>query len=452
MTLANQVTKIRNALLLSTLQYAVKESLYYKRTLGDHYLKVRTVEDLWRLPIIDKQTMVANLEEILIGPQVDDFISLTSGTTGETFPVRRNRAECEEIIKVWNLVNNSNKGNNAKLPLILDVYYPSHSLPVAPPPRNVIRIPDVQHESSYRWLRKLLSNSYDFPETESRISAMTIIVPSLQTLTLYFLQENFRPSEFGVRRISTSSASLTTKWRAFLSEQWQAVIIDSYSLSEFASNGAIQCQECGYQHFVLPTLIPEIVDPLSHQPIESGVGALVLTGLHPFSQRQLFIRYWTGDVVECGPRCEHDDVGFRIKGRLDASLFLASGERARPLLLLMDVDDVLDSLSDINRPYSAKLGHTHFLSFLHPDLNRMIAPTPFHYHMQEKADGQHLVQLEVELSYLPQLFPDRVNELRHQIVSDLCARNPYLAAALDSRAVDMEVCFRSPHDPIARTF
>lgn len=447
MTLADQVRKIRNSLLPSTLEYAVSESRYYRRMLSDRYREVKTVEDLGCLPILDKQTMIANLEEILCHPQPDDLISFTSGTTGEILTVRRSRSECEELRKCWELLIERNRSKSVTQPLILEIYNVHHGLPIFPPPSNVIRIPEHhEHEGYYLWIKELLSSSFDFPGVEPQISVIRSSLTALRYLTLYFLQQDIRPCSFGIKKIATSGIYVSNRWRTFLAEQWQASIVDTYSLSEFASNGAVQCELCGYNHFVLPTLVPEIVNPVTYQPIESGIGLLVLTSLYPFSQRQPFIRYSTGDLVERGPRCVRDDVGFRIRGRMSQSLLLTETDGLNPLILSLDVYDVLDSLPDVNRSYSAalRLGP----GFLSPDLTRTVLPPSVRYTLQSLLDNRHVIQFEVGLNYMPELYPDRIDELSEYIVSALCARNPYLAEAIDEGSVEMSIRFLPPYAPL----
>lgn len=449
MTLAEQVRKIRENLLPSTIQYVLKESAFYKQTLKD-YGEIRTVEDLAHLPILTKQTIVENIREILCNPQPDDILVFTSGTTsGKPFLTRRSRSEIAEIQKCRELLPKHNKENNHFIPLVLEITGNMHGTPAPSMSREVIQVPALS-EGHVLTIHDLLASTFDFPGIESKISVLRIPYRPLQTLSLYFLQEGINCKDFGLKRISTTSFHISKRWRDFLTEQWQASLMDSYSLSEFPGNAAVQCEVCGYWHFVLPILIPEVVDPFTKQPIESGIGTLLLTGLYPFAQRQVLIRYWTGDLVERGPKCINDDFGFRMKGRLSQSILIHEKDQSKPLLLSFDLHDIIDVLPDINRSDLIKERSSlpNFSYLVKQELLRMMLPLPVRYTLENLPSGKYKIRLDIVLNYPPEFYPRRAQELAEYITTQLRSRNIILTEALDNHLCDIDVCFLSPHNSL----
>ena len=63
MSTAEKVNEIRNHLLPLTLENAVSESKFYKKTLGNLFKKVNAINDLPLLPILHKEEMAKNLAE-----------------------------------------------------------------------------------------------------------------------------------------------------------------------------------------------------------------------------------------------------------------------------------------------------------------------------------------------------------------------------------------------------
>jgi phenylacetate-coenzyme A ligase PaaK-like adenylate-forming protein len=452
MSLADKTRKIRNELLPSTLQHAVGESIYYRRALSKSYQQVHTLEDLVHLPILYKNVMIENLEECLCNPQPDDVLTFTSGTSGHPLVIRKSPAEIEEMRKCVDLPH----AKMDKLPMILETVGNYHGPPYLFTTKNTINVP-ASIETHLHWIHHFLSTSFDYPGIDSRISVIRSNPETMVSLTLYFLQKNIQPRDFAIKRIAVTGSHISDRWRAFLEEQWQATIVDGYSMSEFGGNAAVQCNMCGYQHFVLPILVPEILNPITKQPIEAGFGVMVLTSLYPFTQRQPFIRYWTDDLVECGPKCTRDDVGFRFKGRMSQALFLPDAEHIQPLIVPFDLHDVLDSLPDLKRPYPIMRGdeqqaseNAHLvLSFETAEKALLL---PVRYSLAELSPGKYVIRIEIGLSYVPDVYPERVQWMSEYIVSQLRARNLLLAEALDDKHVEFDIRFFPPYSSPANRF
>jgi phenylacetate-coenzyme A ligase PaaK-like adenylate-forming protein len=448
MNLAEQVTKIRNALLPATIEFAINNFPYYREILGECHQKIKTIEDLKYIPILDKQTLIARQQDLLWDPRPDDSLVFTTGTTSKVgLLMRRSAAELNEIKKCSVLANKHTRSETHDQPLILELSEDFHGVVqnTSASGTNIICVP-VSREIHYYWLIQLLSTDFNQPGVQSRISIIRSNISTFYYFTLYLIQNKIRPSDYQIKGVALTGHYLSENLRTFLEEQWQVTVTDSYSLSEFALNGTVTSEHAGYQYFILPTLIPEVVHPATHEPLESGLGALVLTSLYPFAQRQPLLRYWTGDLVERGPKSSFDAVIFKLKGRLIQSLILTEGDQIIPLIMPFDVQDILGWLPDIHR--SREHHSLKRVWFLDPELTRMTLPLPVRYSLENQGSDQHTIRFEIELNYMPELFPSRLNELRSYITSELCRRNRALTQAMSEKRVEMEFHFFPPKETL----
>lgn len=102
-------------------------------------------------------------------------------------------------------------------------------------------------------------------------------------------------------------------------------------------------------------MVAQVVDPDTHRPVRRGAGVLVLTGLFPFVQAMPLIRYWTGDLVEQGPRCAQAAFpGIRWLGRAASTPAWKDPKTGvrHAVVAPVDLVDFLES-----RPETARIAH-----------------------------------------------------------------------------------------------
>src|SRR5690606_13954983 len=84
---------------------------------------------------------------------------------------------------------------------------------------------------------------------------------------------------------------------------------------------ALECDDCGFHHWLPPPVVAEVVDVFTKKPVRSGVGVLVVTTRAPYVTTMPLLRYWTGALVELGPRCAaRGERGVRPLGRSDQAM------------------------------------------------------------------------------------------------------------------------------------
>lgn len=445
-TRSDRTAQFRKDFLRSTLLNCVTHSSYYRNQFGDAYLDVDLVSDLAVLPISDKTTLTAQVPNIVYPPRVDDVMSMTSGTTGVPFLVRRSPGELHEIQRLFSTMRDNSELNSS---LVLEIADDFHGAGTKGSESGAIRVPFSQPAHGH-WIINLLGSEFESPQGMKRIGVIQGLLGHVQALTLFLIQSGVDPGIFNVRDIATTGYFLTSAWRAFLERSWRAKIVDTYSLSEFAGNGAVECELCGCLHFIAPTIVGEVVDVFTRTPIsptEGQIGGLVLTGLVPFYQRQPLIRYWTGDLVEFGPTCSWDDFGFKFRGRAAHSIVWQKQGQSLGVLLEGDIAEVLSDIPELYRPLVPKI-----MRPIDPVLARLIPepPYPIQSRLVESTrveqHNQVRLELDISLSYIPEFYPERVADLQHSVRHQMLQLNPTLSDLVSSGDLHFELRFAGPHE------
>ncbi|MBS1151260.1 MAG: hypothetical protein H6Q89_2958 [Myxococcaceae bacterium] len=279
--------------------------------------------------------------------------------------------------------------------LALEVRTMLHGVPDGPPAGDRLRMPWTYTPVAFRQFSQLLHDSH----RGKRITSLVIGAAALRPLTAWLLEHDVDPSRLKVRMIGTNGFRLSDFWRRWLAAVWRAELWDNFSLSEF-STASLECPDCGHHHWLAPPLLHEVLDLVSQEPLERGLGELTLTGLHPFVQAMPLIRYRTGDLVEIGPRCPRAGArGFKPRGRIRHSLL----EGNRLLVSGQDVVEVLDAEGAVAR-------HPHPVETLGLVQTRDLGAVKYRLQREGRA-----AVLEVELRFDPMVFREEAAALVERI-------------------------------------
>lgn len=431
-TIARQpLPEVRRALLPGTLEYCARTIPYYGARWGDAWLRVQEPAGLVQLPLLIKEEAIEHQEDLLAGP-IPHFVGvISSGTShGERRPLRVPRTLSEHAVRLaFEELRHPSAG--IERPLVLEVRSMQHGIPEYPPLPHTIRVPWAFTANTLRLLRELLAR----PQPDGRwVTGLIISSPALTALTAHLLETGVDPSTtFRVREIGTNGARLPASWRALVEKSWGATLFDNYSLSELATP-ALECKQCGYNHWRLPPLVFEVLDVFTREPLSEGTGVLVLTTLYPFVQALPLIRYWTGDLVELGPVCEHTgERGVLCRGRLSQTL-VEPGVRGDPILLSpLDVEDWLNG-----SPLVARHEHPmRLLGLIHsPEIGVV------KFDLQRRTPTTVVVQ--VELRFDPRIYPESSATFAEQLRAELIRRNGRLRMLLERRELDLEIELVAP--------
>jgi phenylacetate-coenzyme A ligase PaaK-like adenylate-forming protein len=419
---------LRDALIGETVRHAGCESAFYRALYDEAGIdrgSISRVEDLERLPIVDKAMLRAAQQDALTraGTTVISHVQNTSGTTAERFFMYRSVAEA---CFIRDFFTDLARAEGPLAPLMLQLSYPYHGTATAVPGRAFVLCSAVHDAALMDHAVDLLRRSWAIPGVERQVSAIAGGTTGVYDLTDYVTRAGIDPRrDFQVRFFALEGNYVTRRWRAVLQEVWDAQVIERYSLSE-VFGGAIRCTLCDGYHFD-PHVVPEMVDPRTRTGISDGVGVLVLTPLYPFVQLQPLIRYWTDDLFRLQlSGCYAPSYHF--VGRVRQSLF-TGGDR-EPLIAGTDVVEALDGYAEIDWGSD---GH---------DSLRMPSAVPRVHGTFSPGCSPQRVLLEVDVVPNLALYPERRAELVTGITRTLRARSSRLDAALSNGTMQFDVAFR----------
>jgi phenylacetate-CoA ligase len=146
-----------------------------------------------------------------------------------------------------------------------------------------------------------------------------------------------------VRVVFCGGAVLPPALRRVIQEDWQARVVEIYGSNETMLLG-VSCTE-GRLHLCSSLIEAEVLDPLTHQPVQPGEpGVLTVTGL--VHEVMPLVRYFTGDLVRLGSEpcsCGESGSTIEVMGRYDDVIEIGGG-RATAYEVLDAAYDAADRL------------------------------------------------------------------------------------------------------------
>lgn len=397
------------SLLESTLEQAVRDVPFYRRRFGKR-------RELSSLPFLTKAEAIANQRELINGAPSGFVGTISSGThhaDGELLRVPQTPEEKEAIRALLAETFRGVKPDG----WVLEVQAAHHGVSEGSSPGRLV-MPWTYTRQSLRLFEALLSRAQ--PDGR-RVRSVVIGAGALMPLTSWFLSRGIEPSKFGVRAIGTTSFRLSPHWKALVEDAWGAQVRDNFSLSELPAP-ALECDECGFHHWLPPPVVSEVVDPFTKKPLRGGVGVLVVTTLAPYVTSMPLIRYWTGDLVELGPRCSAwKQTGFRPLGRMDQAIIT---KRDGLLVSPMDVSDFLEGRPEVAR-------HPHPMETL-----GLIPPGDCGAVKFELTKGP---KVRVELRFDPLVFGEEAHSLGVALAEHLLGKSTALRQLEKSGRGELEI-------------
>lgn len=343
---------LRDALIGQTVQHAARFSPFYRDLYAARGLdpsRIENTRDLSSVSIVTKKMLRAAGNRCLAfePDTVVSHIQHTSGTTGEPFLIHRSAQEAAFIDAFFSrLAERRDDFRTGPLPIALQLQPGYHGTSTSIP-ANLFPIEAMLSDGAKLDLvMTLLQKRFEIPGATDRIEVLMGGDREICTVTALAAARgpDFGPST-AVRFVTLSGNIVSTYWRDHIAEVWNATVIDKFSMSE-VFGGATYCPACGGYHFDAH-VVPELVSIDTHEPLESGIGMLILSGLNPFVQLQPMIRYLTGDLFRLDPKgCAAPR--YEVRGRIDDALVDGAG----PATILLDgvmVREVLDRHPEVVR-------------------------------------------------------------------------------------------------------
>lgn len=403
--------------LTDTVRFAVEHIPWYRERADRYAGPITSAEDLARLPILDRADVRADPRAFASSSEWPSSISYSSSTTGGVGQPRwRSDAEQRELAALIAAAPADDDG------ITLAVHPLDQGAPAAPSSVTRRLTAGLLVPWHFEWIHQVLRDGWESPSGCVRVTTLDGFSPGLRVLTHWLLDRGIDPSTFGVRRIYGYGSIQPGHWRRRLEAVWGATYQDLYGLSEVMLSDAAQCPLCGAYHHRLP-IVPEVLDLVTREPIEEGVGGLVLTELYPYAQLQLLVRYWTDDIVELAPPCPLGSFGIFVRGRRSMSAVIEHGPGRRLVVGGLQVGEVVAEHPDVAvttlawAPWATEAGAPRF---------------------RLEVRGSTIVAT-VGLRYDPGQFPAAAAAFVASILAQLRARVTGLAEWIDDGLVDLQV-------------
>lgn len=418
-------TTFHNLLLPRTLAYAANNILGY-RYLLPFVEKVKKVTDLPKLQILHKNHILERPDEFRNLNLGTTFLQHTSGTEGMTLILHR----CAEEVEFRNRfevesMNSEFESNLIVVSIGSDTFHGT-PMPVARPHSTFHLSPTDNFWMNH--VHEIVQRPWEFVPCKPAEAILSGLESDLRLVTAILLQRGFNFSSSVIRGLVTTGDAIPEHLHKWYETTWGTPLVNRYSLSEVLA-GAQNCLKCGWMHCD-PNIIGEVVDPVTHDPIDSGVGVLLLTTLYPFVQKQPFIRYWTGDLVEVGNGCHGAGPAFKLEGRLKDCIVDHSGESTQ---LVWSAKRMLDAVSEFPE---ITLSEGHDPSGILENAQAMGHPK-VRFSNVEKGSNHFL--LEFEPNYNPILHPDHDANICDRLYNALLSRHPVFASSVAHGQRELEV-------------
>jgi phenylacetate-CoA ligase len=324
-----QFRRHQDSRLREHIRFAATHVPYYKelfKRLGMDPLEVRTVEDLTRLPLLEKGAIRKSPNAFLRGGKRSRSWNklFTSGTTGSPMDLFSSR---ESFTRTWSFV--------FRLREWAGLHDPIFPRRVQFTGRNIIPDRRTMDDGTF-WRRNLAGNALLMSTThlsrktvEAYAEAIRRFAPELidgYPSAIQILARSAQARDLRLpspRAIITSAETLSPEDRAIMESAFGCKVFNQYASSD---TGAFICDcEEGNLHLNPEFGICEILTPDGRPARPCEEGEIVTTSF--CNTEQIFIRYRIGDTAIQGPeeRCSCGRTMPRIQavtGRVDDILFV----------------------------------------------------------------------------------------------------------------------------------
>lgn len=418
-----------------TIERAAKLSPYYREAFSEIDIRVRSIEDLRKLPLLSRDTMFSNAFHMMATGSVPVSVGMSGGTTSQVDGVFRQLITFkndEESRSRRASVDESYRNVEVR-PLLLHLMNLGHGYDTSAALEGIFQMA-IERNFHVQAILSLLRHEFSFPGYTSRIKAMVGALRLIKALTMLCVEGGIASSEFDISLISSSSNHLTSRWRILLEQFWNADVDETYGLSEVPGLRARRCVDCGHFHFS-PSAFVEVLGVEEDEPVELGVGRVVATSMLPNAALQPIIRYDTADLIDVRMWCStRNALGFEFLGRRRDVVVAPVDGAVRCVVSPIGLNEVLDSFPDIA---TVQYGFAQQLDICSHGVGYQKWAT------RRAADGQELV-LDIELKWSPFEFATRAGELRDTIRQEVLKAAPILSDLVVAADLCFDVVLHEP--------
>lgn len=317
---AQQVTEWQNERLQSLVKHVYEHTKYYRRIFDERGLTpkdIQTIDDLKKLPIINKEIAIAHYDEIV----PDNLSSFryrkrkTGGTTGDPmhYLMDENNWGCTSAAKIYAWTKTSYRYGDKFVAMgSASLFAKKPSLPrrIYDKIRNEYPLNTVN-------LTEELCEQYIAFIKKHKIRFIYGYAASIYIFTSYVAKHHIDLKQ--IEAVFTTSENLTDAYRELIERTYDCHVMDCYGANDA---GVTAYEITRHNYHVGYNALCEIVNP-----IEENTGSLLTTNLVNYTFPLL--RYQFGDEVELLPIVDESEyngqVIRRVLGRTSDVMRLENG-------------------------------------------------------------------------------------------------------------------------------
>ena len=304
---ADQVTAWQNERLQALMKHVYEHTKYYRRIFDERGLTpndIQTIDDLKKLPIIDKATAIAHYDEI-VPDNVSSFRyrkRKTGGTTGEPMHYLMDEENWgyTSAAKIYAWTKTSYQYGDkfvamgsaslfAKKPPLLRRIYDKIRNEY---PLNTVNLTDELCEQYIAFIKK------------HKIRFIYGYTASIYIFTRYVAKHNVDLKQ--IEAVFTTSENLTDAYRELIENTYNCRVMDCYGANDA---GVTAYEITRHNYHVGYNALCEIINP-----IEENMGTLLTTNLANYTFP--LIRYQFGDEVELLSKADEAEYNGQIIRRV----------------------------------------------------------------------------------------------------------------------------------------
>ncbi|MGJ5079298.1 hypothetical protein [Bradyrhizobium sp. HKCCYLS3013] len=267
---------------------------------------ISSLEAYREFPTLERAEIEDNVIAVCAaGAAVDFFTATSATTTGRPLLVPHNRSELDALTTFSTAhrpeMASASDANDDPFGLTLRLM-PSGRLIGAPMDgaNSVLATYDTNaiRENVWDTWDYIISQVFvEFPTAKGPCPVETIhATPAfgLILLTKYMVQRGLDPSQSNVKQLLVTGSWIGPTTRRWLERTWKVPLYTTYSCSELIGS-AVECGAHPGRYHFSSNIFPEVLDDHGQQVDVGSNGRIHLTGLYPFHQAAVLMRYNIGD-------------------------------------------------------------------------------------------------------------------------------------------------------------
>ena len=305
--------------IISTLEYAKKNSKFYKLMLEDFDIrKMNSIEDIKKIPFTCSKDIKNNNYDFLCAPikEIKRIVTInTSGTTGWEKRIFFTERDMEMTIDFFQYGMKSLTNINDKVLILL----PGNSYGSI---GNLLK-KALERSGIEAVIHGIMKNVDEVERTIIENNITCIVGVPMQIL--YFSRTKSNVFKEYIKKVLLSTDYVPKILVKELKELYDCDVYNHYGMTEMGYGGGVECKSLSGYHMRECDLYFEIINPETGKDVEIGeVGEVVFTTFK--RQAMPLIRYRTGDLAkfeykkcECGTFLRK--MG-KIKGRISNFVYV----------------------------------------------------------------------------------------------------------------------------------